>query len=599
MAPQTPPAKSEDIVLALQFWEGDRSASLRLAKTIADVEPAFNTQALFLFVHAFDCEPPPAEVVDYVAKKFRTMVVKSTTPWTGYPDGCAALWLDCIDWARKAKRDGLTTAECMLTFEFDCSPLVTDWIDKLVGTFRRVSPKAVMGDHHPYTAAGLPKGFGHINGNMVVSLRSVEVLDQIATYRQRHKPRSPWDVVIYPDLYRIGAVSIPEIQSDYRAHNLRPSYLATLRRNGVLFHHGCKDTSVIDFVSGNVPKAPEFKPDSPIEGLIYLDDTRESVFAQAEGGLVEFDEPRFSPDGDVWAKHNGSLVSFDGREWLAYRRTVTPVGRAPEPPELWLADYTLGRTSNPRKLSSLARWGVTSGWVDGYADPRLFVASGRVHLAYSHYAVQKGVVVACNQRLCRLSPQGEVEKNIPLPYFNNHPKAGLFEKNWSFFEDRGRIFAVYSILPQHVVVDTATGRTVRSNSFGGAADWNQTYGQPRGSTPPIRLPNGNFFALFHSHKEEPLPTRRYFVGAYRFSGQSSNCQPVRFTRKPILSGSLRDGLPWDPNTSPESPAVVFPGSVSFSPDGSELLVVSGLNEHSVCWHRFEFDKILKELNWGR
>jgi hypothetical protein len=130
-------------------------------------------------------------------------------------------------------------------------------------------------------------------------------------------------------------------------------------------------------------------------------------------------------------------------------------------------------------------------------------------------------------------------------------------------------------------------------------DWSRVYGQPRGSTPPIRLPNGQWLSLFHSHVEEPLPARRYFVGAYRFSNKSCNYQPTRFAKRPLLTGSLRDGLPWDPNTSPESFAVIFPGSADVSADGKFLRVVSGLNEHSVCWHQFDTDKFFEELNGRR
>lgn len=598
MAQPTPPP-AEDIVLALQFWEGDKNPSLRLARAIADLEPEFNRQALFLFVHAFDCAPPPEEVVEHVRKKFRTLVVKSTTPWTGYPDGCAALWLDCIDWAREAKRTGLTSAECMLTFEFDCSPLVPDWIAKLVDTFRRVNPKAVMGDHHPFTAPGKPKGFGHINGNLVVSLKSDKVLEQIGSYRHRHKPKAPWDVVIYEDLYRIGSASVIEIQSDYRARNLRPSYLAGLVQQGVIFHHGCKDTSVIDFVSGNIPEAPRFTPDKPVPGLHYFDDTRPSVFAQHPGGLVEFPGPLVE-NGIVFAKHNGSLSDHRLRgHVLAYRATVSEPGKAPQPPSIYVADYSLGKAKPLGGVEGLERWPVHLGWENGYADPRLFQSRGDTYMAYSHWGLVGGKVVACNQRLCRLKDSlTVVDKNVPLPFFNNHPKEGLFEKNWSFFDDGGRIFAVYSILPAHVVIDTMTGRTIRSSSFGGAAHWERLYGQPRGGTPPIPCPGG-WMSLFHSSVEEPFPTRRYFVGAYRFSQKGSNYQPAAFTRSPLLEGSLRDGLPWKPTESPESPAVIFPGSAHLSDDGKSLEVFSGLNEHSVAWHSLPVEKIFQEMRLRR
>lgn len=559
--------------MALQFWSGDQKQAHQLSKLIADLEPEFNPRATFLLVHAFDCPPPSREWINTLSAKFKTIVLKSETKWVGFPDGCAAMWLDTLDWAKSSLRTGKTTARCLLTFEADCCPLVTDWIDRLVAVFDRENPVAVMGDHHAFTAPGFPRGFGHINGNMVVSLKSLEVLDKIASYRLRHRKKDPWDVVIYPELFVLGSKSIPEIQSDYRVKNLAPSYLRRLVEAGVVLLHGCKDSSARDWVSGTRVEAAPFVPKNTQLGINYFEEAQPSVFEQGfEGGIVTFE--------GVERKNrvNGSSVGFQGKNYLAFR-----LNQGFEPPEIWLA--SLEKPDKAKilgKITGLATW-EDETWVNGHADPRLLLIRGKPHVAYSHFKLVGEKVVLCNQRLAELSPDLlSVVRDIPLPFFNNFPKDGYFEKNWGFFEDRGELMAVHEVFPQHVIVSVDSGKVRRSTPFGGAGKWVENYGQPRGSTPPVRVKEG-WLSLFHSHTVGAMPSRRYYVGAYLFSSRESNFQPNYFSKRPLLVGSLRDGFAWRPEDEDFNPAVIFPGSLELSPDGG-IFTISGLNEHSLAWH---------------
>lgn len=574
--------------------------ALRLADTLAELEPQFNPTAVFLFVHAFDCEAPPVSLVTKLREKFRTVVHKSTTKWMGYPDGCAAMWLDSVDWARAAKRNGTTTADCMLTFEGDCSPLVPDWIARLVATFDRENPRSVMGDHHPFTGKGRPRGEGHINGNLVISLRELGVLDQIAAYRGEHKMRDPWDVVIFPKFQSLGAKNIGEIQSDYKSQNLSPAYLTGLAKAGVIFHHGCKDDSVRDWVSGKGSRIPQYEPPNPKPGMFYYSDKAPSVFQQGfVGGLIEFDQPLF--DGNtLFARKNGSHLNYAGTDWVAFRvskstpELAATSERWEEPSEIWVSKLNRGtkQAAVVGRVNGLAKWDQL-GWHDGYGDPRLFLFQGKPHLAYSHLAYDPaGKVIATNQRLVALSPDFQsVLRDIPLPYGRNFAKAGLHEKNWGFFEDHGKLRFVYSIHPTHTVVEVGTGRCWKSTPFGGAETWSRMWGEPRGGTMPVKI-GGNWVSLFHSHREEPIIRRRYFVGAVSFSTEHASYQALKFSKQPIFTGSLNDGLAWMLGASVGfSPQVLFPGSAELSDDGKSLFVVSGLNEHSVAWHQMPLEKI--------
>jgi hypothetical protein len=595
-----PTPRAERIVLALQYFGGDREPALRLADTLAELEPQFNPTAVFLFVHAFDCEPPPASLVVKLREKFRTVVHKSTTKWMGYPDGCAAMWLDSIDWARAAKQNGETSADCMLTFEADCSPLVPDWIARLVETFDRENPVSVMGDHHPFTAKGRPRGEGHINGNLVVSLKSSAVLDQIAAYRTEHRKKDPWDVIIYPKFASLGVKNVGEIQSDYKSQSLSPAYLTGLARAGVIFHHGCKDESVRDWVSGRGSKIPPYEPPNPKEGLFYYSDTKPSVFQQGfVGGLVEFDQPLFEGK-TLFARKNGSHVNCDGTDWLAFRlqksvpELAATTDRWEEPAEVWMSK--LDRKTNKAQIvgpvQGLARWDQP-GWQDGYGDPRLFLFQGRPHLAYSHLAYNpKGEVIATNQRLVALGrDMVSVLRDVSLPHGKNFAKAGLHEKNWAFFEDHGKLRFVYSTHPTHTVVEVGTGRAWKSTPFGGAEKWSRAWGDPRGGTMPVKV-GGSWLSLFHSHREEPIIRRRYHVGAVCFSSEHASFQATQFSKRPLFTGSLNDGLAWMLGSSVGfSPQVLFPGSAELTEDGKALFVVSGLNEHSVAWHQVPLEKL--------
>ena len=57
------------ILLALQFWKGDKDQAMRVARLIADLEPRHTDFADFLFVSRFDCEQDLA-TVEYVSQKF-------------------------------------------------------------------------------------------------------------------------------------------------------------------------------------------------------------------------------------------------------------------------------------------------------------------------------------------------------------------------------------------------------------------------------------------------------------------------------------------------------------------------------------------------
>ena len=57
------------ILLALQFWEGDKKPAMEVARLIADLESKHSDIADILFVSRFDCQQDP-KTVEYVSRKF-------------------------------------------------------------------------------------------------------------------------------------------------------------------------------------------------------------------------------------------------------------------------------------------------------------------------------------------------------------------------------------------------------------------------------------------------------------------------------------------------------------------------------------------------
>ena len=58
------------LLLALQYWDGDKEMAMKVARLIADMEPAHNADVDFLFCSRFDCTHD-MDSVAHVAKKFR------------------------------------------------------------------------------------------------------------------------------------------------------------------------------------------------------------------------------------------------------------------------------------------------------------------------------------------------------------------------------------------------------------------------------------------------------------------------------------------------------------------------------------------------
>lgn len=156
------------LILAIQFWTGDREETLTLARRLADIEDKPRTDVAIEFVLRFDAKEPSKETMEYVGAKFPVSIYRCTRRGEGHPAGCNDMahdyWGKCWErWLRDKKfRE---TVDGVWLFEGDNVPLRKDWLDVMVAEWKeaRANGKLVLGCWHP---DGSP--VGHINGNMIV-----------------------------------------------------------------------------------------------------------------------------------------------------------------------------------------------------------------------------------------------------------------------------------------------------------------------------------------------------------------------------------------------------------------------------------------------
>jgi hypothetical protein len=226
------------IILALQFWEGDKATAMRIARMMADIEPAFRDDVLFLFCARFDCVHDK-ETVEYVSKKFPVETYTCFRRCTGWPAGPNAIWHDVTnELAARRMRGGLQEYEAVFTFEPDVVPIRKDWIDQLHLEWKNTHEqgKSLTGCWLPFCGNGL----GHINGNMLLAIDLVLRLRMVGS-----DPTTGWDDTWAPvlephwvkagwikNLYRAVNVSDEDIKAEW-IPGVKPSLI-----------HGVKDDSV-------------------------------------------------------------------------------------------------------------------------------------------------------------------------------------------------------------------------------------------------------------------------------------------------------------------------------------------------------------------
>jgi hypothetical protein len=227
------------LLIALQFWNGDRDRALELARYLADLEPARSKIADFLFVARFD-----SSLDDYttqrVARKFNVYTFKSRRRGTGWPDGCNELWFSTMEWVQSltAARK-IPSYKAIFTCEADGAPIPRNWIERMSLEWDRVSkPKPVV------IAGALVDPGPHINGNALIT-GEPGFLGWIARRVSGVNPGCGWDYCLAPQFKRMGWANIPGMKSIYNTPTFSGEQYQKMIDHDWIWVHGGKDTSLI------------------------------------------------------------------------------------------------------------------------------------------------------------------------------------------------------------------------------------------------------------------------------------------------------------------------------------------------------------------
>jgi len=201
---------------------------------------------------------------------------------------------------------------------------------------------------------------------------------------------------------------------------------------------------------------------------------------------------------------------------------------------------------------------------DGRLFTRRHVAGTHLCLSYT-VASQKGCVVQYGE-LDTTGPSWRII-NAFQPKYKNNDFTGL-QKNWSFWEQDGKLYAAYQRNPEQIILQLDGERVV--NEFKTKSpEW--AFGQIRGGTAPIER-NGLWLQFFHSSTRNAKSAWGwcYYMGALLMESKPP-FQIVSVSRLPIMAGTER----YFP-INHWKPRILFPaGAVK---NGDDYLVSLGVND---------------------
>lgn len=280
----------------------------------------------------------------------------------------------------------------------------------------------------------------------------------------------------------------------------------------------------------------------PISETVLIDSSKLiQSYPSPKGGIVRVTN---------WL--NCSFIEYKGKTIFCYRMesrpfcTVMKLG-------ICLLDENLQPIKETNALLDLHS--NLSGFEKGYhvEDPRLFIFNDELYLSYTDgYQMAEAKINADTL---------QAEESFYL----NKVYPQRTEKNWTFFEDKGKLLAVYDISKNEIFEMNGENWTklVQSEK---KITW--PYGEIRGGTSPIKVGN-KFIAFFHSSlpiKVKGKEGRQYHMGGYEFE-DSFPYSVTRISKAPIISGEyVPENIPRLSNRI----YVVFPSGTIKTKDGFKV-----------------------------
>jgi predicted GH43/DUF377 family glycosyl hydrolase len=270
---------------------------------------------------------------------------------------------------------------------------------------------------------------------------------------------------------------------------------------------------------------------------------------------------------------NNGICAYRGRLLMAYRQQPFD-----GPDRVVIAE--LDRVTHaPRANAHVELSGLAAG--ANAEDPRLFVHGERLWLSFTH-ALPPGRGAFAQQMYGALEEDGAVWRADALaPDYGSNRRDG-FEKNWTFFESAGELFALYAPWRWEFVRIGRDGRCAAVR--GKRRALSREFGVPFGGTPPMRRPDGSFLTLLHAYTMAG-ETRVYHVLAAVFEPEPPFAL-VRISTAPVISGSDRWPMPAAGSVL-NPPWSVFPAGLLL--DGKRIVASAGVNDCRCA---------LVELSWA-
>ena len=238
-APNLPQRK---LLINLQYYEGDKLQACKLARLIADIEPARRTDVSFLFSCRHDCDHDQ-RTLKYVSTKFDVYTFKNKRIAIGWPYACNELWFGSM--THIANYAGIIgTYDAILCLEADDIPLTADWLDTLIKVWN--SHRAVIMGHL------VPAPGPHINGNCLVS-GSADTLAKIRRVGSC-SPSAGWDYELARKFKAWGWAHTDAIRSEWNRATVTEDYIDKLISEGVVLFHGTKDDSGLSIIQARLGK---------------------------------------------------------------------------------------------------------------------------------------------------------------------------------------------------------------------------------------------------------------------------------------------------------------------------------------------------------
>lgn len=224
--------------------------------------------------------------------------------------------------------------------------------------------------------------------------------------------------------------------------------------------------------------------------------------------------------------YNPSLIRYENRWLMAYR------WHPDHTPRSALAIAELDEHFNVVKNEQLH---CTQANVE---DARFFIHNGLLWASYIES--QWPDHVKCSVQYGRVTHDGiwRIDSPFKIQYGRNDGEST--EKNWAFWEHKGRLMCLYQCAPEQIVLEIE-GDHVAAELKSRSCCWK--YGPIRAGLSPILSPSGKFIRFFHSRLDnEPPPYAwRYYLGALVMEPEPP-FTTILVNQEPLARGSEIDDL---------------------------------------------------------